>query len=72
MVVIGNSEIERALYCLVGESVCAVQHVEDALSHSIILKMTKPQLKSEADQLLVSICLGRGLKYISIILNDVI
>jgi hypothetical protein len=46
------SQQELSLYCLVGESVCAVQHVEDALSHSIVLKKIKPRLKSEADQLL--------------------
>ena len=46
------SQQELSLYCFVGESVCAVQHVEDALSHSIVLKKTKPCLKSEADQLL--------------------
>jgi hypothetical protein len=46
------SQQELSLYCFVGESVSAVQHVEDALSHSIVLKMTKPLLKLEADQLL--------------------
>ena len=46
------SQQELSLYCFVGESVCAVQHVEDALSHSIVLKKIKPRLKSEADQLL--------------------
>jgi hypothetical protein len=46
------SQQELSLYCFVGESVCAVQHVEDALSHSIVLKRTKPRLRSEANQLL--------------------
>lgn len=44
------SQQELSLYCFVGESVSAIQHVEDALSHSIVLKKTKPQLKSEADR----------------------
>ena len=59
------SQQELALYCFVGESVCAVQHVEDALSHSIVLKKTKPRLKSEADQLLEkhrSYTLGKAIK----------
>lgn len=46
------SQPELMLYCLVGEAVCYVQHVEDALSHSIVLKKTKPKTKLEADQLL--------------------
>lgn len=32
------SQEQIALYCFVGETICAVQHVEDALSHSIALK----------------------------------
>lgn len=43
------SQQELTLYLLVGESVSAIQHVEDALSHSIVLKNIKPSLKSEAD-----------------------
>jgi hypothetical protein len=46
------SQQELSLYCFVGESVCAVQHVEDALSHSIVLKTEKKRIKSEADRLL--------------------
>jgi len=46
------SQQELSLYCFVGESICAIQHVEDALSHSIILKKTKARLRSEADKLL--------------------
>ena len=46
------SQQEMISYCLLGEAVCAVQHMEDALSHSIVLKKTKPKLRSEADQLL--------------------
>ena len=59
------SQQELSLYCFVGESVCAVQHVEDALSHSIVLKKTKPRLRSEADQLLEehrSYTLGKAIK----------
>ncbi|MCW8966836.1 MAG: hypothetical protein OQK82_09165 [Candidatus Pacearchaeota archaeon] len=59
------SQQELSLYCLVGESVCAVQHVEDALSHSIVLKKTKPRLKVEADRLLEkhrSYTLGQAIK----------
>ena len=29
---------EIKLYCLIGEALCMVQHLEDALSHSITLK----------------------------------
>lgn len=46
------SDQELSLYVLVGEAVCAVQHVEDALSHLIVLKKIAPPLKQEADQLL--------------------
>lgn len=59
------SQQELSLYCFVGESLCAVQHVEDALSHSIVLKKTKPQLRSKADQLLEehrSYTLGKAIK----------
>lgn len=46
------SDQELSLYVLVGEAVCAVQHVEDALSHLIVLKSVTPPSKQEADQLL--------------------
>lgn len=46
------SEQEISLYTFIGESVCMVQHVEDALSHSIVLKKVEKHLRSEADQLL--------------------
>lgn len=46
------SEQEVSLYCFVGEAVCAVQHVEDALSHLIVLKKNTRPSKREADQLL--------------------
>ncbi len=59
------SQQELSLYCLVGQSVCAVQHVEDALSHSIVIKKTKPRLRKEADKLLEkhrSYTLGQAIK----------
>ena len=59
------SQQELSLYCFVGESVCAIQHVEDALSHSIVLKKLKRRIKSEADQLLEkhrSYTLGKAIK----------
>ena len=59
------SQQEISLYCFVGESVCAAQHVEDALSHSIVLKKAKPRLRTEADQLLEkhrSYTLGNAIK----------
>jgi len=44
------SDQELSLYVLVGEAICAVQHVEDALSHLIVLKNVTPSSKQEADQ----------------------
>lgn len=58
------SQEEVTLYCLVGEALCAVQHVEDALSHSIVIKKVKPELRNEADNLLNknrSYTLGRAI-----------
>lgn len=46
------SEQEISLYCHIGEAVCTVQHVEDALSHSIVLKGFTPLSRIEADQYL--------------------
>ena len=46
------SKEELSLYSLVGEAVCAVQHIEDALSHLIVLKHITPPSKPEADELL--------------------
>ncbi|MCB4799555.1 hypothetical protein [Neotamlana laminarinivorans] len=46
------SEKEMFLYCCLGEALCAVQIIEDALSHSIIIKKTEPSQKKEADNLL--------------------
>lgn len=47
-----TSKQEINLYCLAGEALCAVQYVESALSHSIVMKKTKPWQKKEADMLL--------------------
>lgn len=46
------SQQELSLYCLIGESVCAVQHLEDALSHSIVIMRTSTLLRKVADKLL--------------------
>ena len=46
------SEQEISLYTFFGESVCMIQHVEDALCHSIVLKKVERHLRPEADQLL--------------------
>ena len=46
------SEKDRILYCCLGESLCVVQILEDALSHLIVLKKTEPDQKKEADTLL--------------------
>ncbi len=59
------SEQELTLYCIAGEALCAIQHVEDALSHSIVIKKTRPELKKEADNLLDkhrSYTLGKAIK----------
>ena len=56
---------EQTLIYSVGQSVCAVQHLEDALSHSIVLKKLKPPLRSEADRHLEkhrSYTLGNAIK----------
>jgi len=60
------SQQEVSLYLFVGESVCAIQHLEDALSYSIVLKMFKPKTKSEAGKLLEkyqSYTLGQAIKF---------
>ena len=46
------SQDEISLFCFVGEALCSVQHIEDALSHSIVLKKEKKCNKAEADHLL--------------------
>lgn len=47
-----TSQNEISLFTLLGESLCAVQIIEDALSHLIVLKKTEPDQKKEADNLL--------------------
>lgn len=59
------SEPDISLYLLVGEAVCAVQHLEDALSHLIVLKKITPPTKQKADQHLEKhrlYTLGRAIK----------
>ena len=59
------SEQELLLYCFAGEALCAIQHIEDAISHSIVLKINAPPTKPEADQLLEkhrSYTLGKAIK----------
>ena len=46
------SEKEKFLYCCLGEALFAVQILEEALSHSIVIKKTEPSQKKEADNLL--------------------
>ena len=46
------SQKEISLYTYLGESLFAVQILEDALSHLIVLKKTEPNQKSKADNLL--------------------
>ena len=46
------SEKEISLYSLLGESLCAVQILEDALSHSIVIKKIPSDQKKKADELL--------------------
>lgn len=46
------SEKDRLLYCCLGESLCVIQILEDALSHLIVLKKTEPYQKKQADTLL--------------------
>ncbi len=46
------SKKEILLYSCLGESLSAVQILEDALSHSIVLKKTEPDQKKQADNLL--------------------
>lgn len=61
------SQKEIHLYTLLGESLCAVQILEDALSHSIVMKKTEPDQKKKADNLLKkqgSYTLGRALSIV--------
>lgn len=47
------SEKDILLYTCLGESLCAVQILEDALSHSIVIKKTEPHEKKKADEFLM-------------------
>lgn len=58
------SEKDKFLYCCIGESFVAIQLLEDALSHSIVIKKTEPVQQKEADILLKkhrSYTFGKGL-----------
>ncbi|MFD1605428.1 hypothetical protein ACFSJW_02415 [Flavobacterium artemisiae] len=46
------NNIEINLYCLIGEAVFKTQMVEQALSHSITLKMNPAETKERADEFL--------------------
>jgi len=52
MMKVTTSQDELTLYTLIGEAICVIQHVEDALSHSIVLKKFKPRISAEAGKLL--------------------
>lgn len=61
------SQKEIYFYTLLGESLCAVQILEDALSHAIVLKKTEPDQKKEADDLLKQqrfYTLGKAIKIV--------
>lgn len=61
------SQKEIHLYTLLGESLCAVQILENALSHSIVIKKTEPDQKKKADNLLKeqrSYTFGRALSIV--------
>jgi hypothetical protein len=56
---------EITLYCFIGEALCKIQHVEQALSHSITLKMNPAETMEIADEILIqhqSFTLGRAIK----------
>jgi hypothetical protein len=56
---------EITLYCFVGEAVWKIQIVEQALSHSITLKMNPAKTKEQADEFLKqhqSYTLGQAIK----------
>lgn len=58
------SQQELTLYCILGEAICAIQHLEDALSHSIAIKKSKTRKRSEGNKLLEehrSYTLGRAI-----------
>lgn len=56
---------EITLYCFIGEALCKIQHVEQALSHSITLKMNPAETKERADEILrqyQTFTLGKAIK----------
>ncbi len=56
---------EINLYCYAGEALCKIQLVEQALSHSITLKMNPDETKERADEFLKqhqSLTLGKAIK----------
>ncbi len=60
------SEQEITLYCYIGESVSAIQHLEDCLNHSIVIKSERPKVREEADSLLLkyrTFTLGRAINF---------
>lgn len=56
---------EITLYCFVGEALWKIQIVEQALSHSVTLKMNSAETKERADEFLKqqqTYTLGRAIK----------
>lgn len=49
---IPTNESEITLYCYLGEALLKTQMVEQALSHSIVLKMNPEETKEQADEFL--------------------
>ena len=49
---------DKLLYTYLGESLCAVQILEDTVSHATVIKKTEPEQKKEAE-----ILLGKQRKY---------
>lgn len=61
------SQDEIALYCFIGEALCKIQNVEQAVSHSITLKTHSTANKEEADNALnkhQSYTLGKAIKLV--------
>ena len=59
------NQAEIALYCLMGEALCIIQELEEALSHSITLKKHSAVTKERADEILNeqrSYTLGKAIK----------
>jgi len=65
IVKIPASQDEITLYCFIGEALWKIQIVEQALSHSITLKMNPAETKERADEFLKqhqSYTLGKAIK----------